>query len=136
MRRVVSDMKDTQIDSATSDIAERTLTRRAAAKHQTRLKVLEAARQLFTEQGYEGATIREIATSAGMSTGAVFANFTDKADLFRHIMVDDAAALLAAMRAAGESGRDVEDALVRTMSSGYAFYLNRAQLARAAFTVL
>ena len=40
--------------------------------------VLAAARQLFSESGYEGATIRDIAAAAGMSTGAVFANFTDK----------------------------------------------------------
>ena len=136
MRAVVRDMKHTPINPATADKAERAPTRRALAKHQTRLKVLEAARQLFSEQGYEGATIRDIATSAGMSTGAVFANFTDKGDLFRHIMVDDAAALLATMRQAAEHGRNIEDMLVRTMSAGYAFYLNRAQLARAAFTVL
>ncbi|MCR5878423.1 TetR/AcrR family transcriptional regulator [Phenylobacterium sp. J367] len=64
-------------------------TRRALAKQQTRAKVLAAARRLFSEQGYEGATIRDIATAAGMSTGAVFANFTDKSDLFREIMTAD-----------------------------------------------
>ncbi|HSV02965.1 MAG TPA: TetR/AcrR family transcriptional regulator, partial [Phenylobacterium sp.] len=31
-------------------------TRRALAKQQTRAKVLAAARRLFSEQGYEGAT--------------------------------------------------------------------------------
>ncbi len=64
-------------------------TRRALAKQQTRAKVLSAARRLFSEQGYEGATIRDIAAAAGMSTGAVFANFSDKSDLFREIMIAD-----------------------------------------------
>ena len=64
--------------------------RRAQAKLQTRQKVLVAARQMFAQQGYEGATIRDIATAAGMSTGAVFANFTDKSDLFCDIMADRA----------------------------------------------
>ena len=40
---------------------------------------LAAAKALFTERGYEGATVRDIASAAGMSSGAVFASFTDKA---------------------------------------------------------
>ena len=53
--------------------------RRQVAKARTRVKVLEAARTLFAERGYDAATIRDIAKGAGMSTGAVFANFQDKA---------------------------------------------------------
>lgn len=110
-------------------------TRRALAKQQTRLKVLAAARNLFSEQGYEGATIRDIAAAAGMSTGAVFANFTDKSDLFREIMADDMHALAAAMRDAADRGRNVEDALLKVFMAGYTFYKSRLQLARAAFSV-
>src|SRR6476619_2707689 len=80
-------------------------TRRTLAKQQTRAKVLAAARRLFSEAGYEGATIRDIASAAGMSTGAVFANFSDKSDLFREIMSDDMEALNAAMRDAASRGR-------------------------------
>src|SRR4051795_7372268 len=84
-------------------------TRRAVAKQQTRAKVLAAARALFSEAGYEGATIRDIATAAGMSTGAVFANFTDKSDLFREIMTGEGESLLEQMREASAKGKDVED---------------------------
>src|SRR5213592_1514829 len=84
-------------------------TRRALAKQQTRVKVLAAARRLFSEQGYEGATIRDIAAEAGMSTGAVFANFSDKSDLFREIMVADCEALLDDMREAAGRGKGVEE---------------------------
>lgn len=110
-------------------------TRRALAKQQTRLKVLAAARRLFAEQGYEGATIRDIAAAAGMSTGAVFANFTDKSDLFREIMIDDMEALTGAMRDAADRGRGIEDALLKIFMAGYTFYKTRLQLARAAFSV-
>lgn len=58
------------------------LNRRQQAKARTRQKVLDAARFLFERGGYEKATIREIAKEAGMSTGAVFANFEDKAALY------------------------------------------------------
>ncbi len=99
------------------------------------MKVLDAARLLFSEQGYEGATIRDIATAAGMSTGAVFANFTDKSDLFREIMSEDMSALAMAMQDAALRGRGVEDSLLKVFMAGYTFYKSRMQLARAAFSV-
>jgi AcrR family transcriptional regulator len=73
---------------------------RALAKQRTREKITAAARVLFAERGYEGATIRDIAKAAGMSTGAVFASFTDKSDLFTEIAEAEQARLHAAMRAA------------------------------------
>ena len=39
-------------------------TRRALAKQATREKILASARDLFAEKGYEGATIRDIASAA------------------------------------------------------------------------
>ena len=110
-------------------------TRRALAKQQTRVKVLAAARKLFSESGYEGATIRDIAAAAGMSTGAVFANFTDKSDLFREIMVADMESLAAVMREAAIKGRTVDDALLRAFAAGYGFYKSQLPLARAAFSI-
>lgn len=110
-------------------------TRRALAKQQTRAKVLAAARSLFSEQGYEGATIRDIAAAAGMSTGAVFANFSDKSDLFREIMITDMAALAGAMREAADEGNGVDDTLLRMFAAGYDFYKTQLPLARAAFSV-
>lgn len=110
-------------------------TRRALAKQQTRAKVLAAARKLFSEAGYEGATIRDIAAAAGMSTGAVFANFADKSDLFREIMVADMESLAEVMREAAIKCRTVDDALLRAFAAGYGFYKSQLPLARAAFSI-
>ena len=110
-------------------------TRRALAKLQTRAKVMAAARKLFSEEGYEGATIRDSAAVAGMSTGAVFANFADKADLFREIVADDQEALAGAMQDAAARGHNIEDSLLKVFMAGYTFYKSRLQLARAAFSV-
>ncbi len=110
-------------------------TRRALAKQQTRAKVLAAARRLFSEQGYEGATIRDIAAEAGMSTGAVFANFTDKSDLFREIMIADIEALNDSMREAADRARTVDEALLKIFAAGYAFYKSQLPMARAAFGI-
>jgi AcrR family transcriptional regulator len=77
-------------------------TQRALAKLRTREKILAAAKALFTERGYEGATIRDIASNAGMSTGAVFASFTDKSDLFAEIVRAEQVALFEALTLAAE----------------------------------
>lgn len=46
-----------------------------------------SARRLWAEPGsYEAGDIRSIAAEAGYSTGAVFANFDSKADLWREVM--------------------------------------------------
>jgi AcrR family transcriptional regulator len=120
---------------ATIEAPVKAPTRRAIAKQQTRNRVLDAARELFSEQGYEGATIRDIASAAGMSTGAVFANFTDKSDLFREIMIADMLQLSDRMREAAAVAGDIEDRLVRIFDAGYAFYKRQLPLARAAFSV-
>ena len=118
-----------------AEVSAKAPTRRSLAKQQTRAKVLAAARRLFSEQGYEGATIRDIAAAAGMSTGAVFANFSDKSDLFRAIMVTDMTTLADAMRDAAGHGNGVEDTLLRMFAAGYGFYQTQLPLARAAFGV-
>lgn len=128
-------MIHSQIKAADDTATPKAPTRRALAKQQTRAKVLAAARRLFSEQGYEGATIRDIAAEAGMSTGAVFANFTDKSDLFREIMLTDMVALAEAMAEAGGRGESAEDSLLKIFGAGYRFYQTQLPLARAAFSV-
>jgi AcrR family transcriptional regulator len=111
------------------------ITRRALAKQQTREKVLLAARQLFTERGYEGATIRDIARAAGMSTGAVFASFADKSELFGDILTADHAALTEAMRQAVEGHTTVESALMAMFKAGYDFHFPQLPLFAAGVAV-
>jgi AcrR family transcriptional regulator len=58
------------------------LNKRQAGKAATRARIIDCARDLFTSGGYAAGTIRDVANAAGMSTGAIFANFRDKADLW------------------------------------------------------
>jgi AcrR family transcriptional regulator len=94
------------------------LNRRQAAKVRTRQKVLDAARGLFAERGYEPATIRDIAKGAGMSTGAVFANFQDKAELFEAVLTEDMAGLAEVMLNGAGNG-STRDRLVNALTAGY-----------------
>ena len=47
----------------------------------TRDRLLDAAGTVFGERGYDGAGVQEIARRAGLTTGAIYANFRGKADL-------------------------------------------------------
>ncbi|MBX9269373.1 TetR family transcriptional regulator [Chromobacterium violaceum] len=53
---------------------------------QTRQQLLDAAEQLFSEQGVSRTTLAEIATAAGLTRGAVYWHFQNKLDLYRAML--------------------------------------------------
>jgi AcrR family transcriptional regulator len=95
---------------------------------------MAAARTLFSEHGYEAATIRDIARAAGMSTGAVFANFQDKSDLFEAVLSEDferVADLLRNTAGANES-RPVAERLIDLFGVAYSEGFTDVPLVQAA----
>ena len=57
--------------------------------------MLAAARDLFAEQGFEAATIRQIAQRAGVSVGSVFTTFASKGQILSEVMQERLDALYA-----------------------------------------
>lgn len=107
--------------------------RRALAKMRTRQNLIDAAKRLFIESGYQEATVRDIAAAAGLSTGAVFANFEDKADLFHAVLEQDEQFVAGVMRqAASLSAPDTLARLSAVFAAAYAFHLDQLSLLRAA----
>jgi AcrR family transcriptional regulator len=51
-------------------------------RQRTRAALLEAARALIREKGYERTTLEEVASRAGMTTGAIYGNFKNRDELF------------------------------------------------------
>jgi AcrR family transcriptional regulator len=51
-------------------------------RERTRASLLEAARSLIREKGYERTTLEDVATRAGMTTGAIYGNFKNRDELF------------------------------------------------------
>ncbi len=51
-------------------------------RDRTRTQLLEAARSLIREKGYERTTLEDIAERAGMTTGAIYGNFKNRDELF------------------------------------------------------
>lgn len=59
---------------------------RQQRRQRTREALLDAAASVFAGRGYAGASVPQIAREAGVSTGAIYANFTGKQELFLAMM--------------------------------------------------
>ena len=53
---------------------------------ETRAALLKAATEEFAEYGFEKSSLRRICTRAGVTTGALYASFKDKDDLFENVI--------------------------------------------------
>jgi AcrR family transcriptional regulator len=60
--------------------------RRAEQVERNRSVVLDAARRVFLDRGYGGATVDAIAEEAGFSKGVVYSQFGSKADMFMTLL--------------------------------------------------
>jgi AcrR family transcriptional regulator len=78
------------------------LTRRER-QEQTREQLLDAAAQVFARRGYHEASVEEIASEAGFSTGAVYSNFSGKEELFLALADREVEKQVAEIRTVAES---------------------------------
>jgi AcrR family transcriptional regulator len=62
---------------------------RARGKRERRRRLRDAARKVFLERGYEGATTREIAARAEVAIGTLFVYAPEKRDLLFLVLNDD-----------------------------------------------
>lgn len=76
---------------------------RRERQEQTREQLLDAAAQVFARRGYHEATVEEIASEAGFSTGAVYSNFSGKEELFLALADREVEKQVAEIRAVAES---------------------------------
>ncbi len=61
-------------------------TRRQAQARQTRQQIADAARKLFSQSGYAGATIEAIAQEADVAAATVYAVFGSKLKILSHLL--------------------------------------------------
>lgn len=89
-----------------------------------RLALIEAAAGLFAEHGFEGASLRTVAASAGVTPAMISYYFEDKAGLLRAVVVAGLERVLDALRsalAAERLGRE----LIPILIGAYVHALNR-----------
>jgi AcrR family transcriptional regulator len=81
----------------------------------TRAALLKAARELFTERGFADTATEEIVKRAGVTRGALYYQFRDKADLFRAVFEELDRALMQQISGAMQAAHgDLWDRLVQT----------------------
>ncbi len=59
---------------------------REQSRANTRERLLARPASVFARSGFHGASVEEIASEAGFSTGALYSNFDGKEDLFLVLM--------------------------------------------------
>ncbi len=60
------------------------------SSEQTRQRIIESAKQEFLEKGFSGASQRSIATSAKVTTGALYNYYKNKEELFATVVKESA----------------------------------------------
>jgi AcrR family transcriptional regulator len=86
--------------------------RRERERQELRQRILDAARELFAERGYEAVTMREIAKRIEYSATALYKHFVDKEALVRELCRHDFDALAGRFLEVASSG-DAVDRFVR-----------------------
>jgi AcrR family transcriptional regulator len=99
---------------AVNHSAEPGLTARA---EQTRSAIVEAALRLFRDRGYDAATMRAIASAAGVSTGNAYYYFSSKEELIQEFYLRSHAEHAAACRGVLDSDDDFAARLRGTVRS-------------------
>jgi AcrR family transcriptional regulator len=95
-------------------MSPRTDAQNKALRSATREKILSAALSRFARQGYDGASIREIARAAGMAPGLLYRHFRSKQDLLRSLFKRNMEDVRASFAAAGARPADALEALTRS----------------------
>lgn len=91
--------------------------RREAVREFKRGLIRDAAKQIFVERGIDAASMREIAQTAGYTTGSIYTYFATKEDLYAEVLRDTLeaqyAAIVEAARQAEAEGRSRTEAALR-----------------------
>ncbi len=88
---------------------------------ETRLRIIAAARQVFTEQGYESASIRSISNTAGISVGGLYLYFNNKAELYQIILEDWLEELQGRTRKALSKARNPQEEIVAFITESLSY---------------
>jgi AcrR family transcriptional regulator len=92
--------------------------RRAATKAANRAAILTAARAVFADLGYGGATVRDVIRRTDLASGTFYNYFPDKEALFRAVLQESAETVRARVQAARREAGSLEE----FVAAGYREY--------------
>jgi len=100
-----------------------------------RRQIVEGARSVFLAQGFDAASMNDIARAAGVSKGTLYVYFDNKEQLFAAIVEGECTAHAEAVFDLDADDHDIESALIR-LGNAFVTFLCRAEKASALRTVV
>lgn len=103
-------------------MVEKRRNRREAVSEHKRELILDAAKQVFAEEGLEGASLRAIAVRAGYTPAALYFHFESKEAIYAEVLKSSLASLGATVDQAVARTRSPEQKLKAAAMSFFRFY--------------
>jgi AcrR family transcriptional regulator len=100
-----------------------------------RRQIVDGARRIFLSQGYDAASMGEIARAAGVSKGTLYVYFENKEQLFDAIVMAESCGQAETAILVDENNPDLEDALLK-IGVNFVHFLCRPQKVSALRTVV
>lgn len=98
-------------------------------KEQTKQHILATAWQLFSENGYESTSTRDIAKAAGVANGTVFSHFPTKIAILKHSFEKELDEVLE-QAALSDNSKTASDRMCHYAKFLFQFYLNKKEFSR------
>lgn len=110
-------------DALLSEVSPETapVGKRARTKVANRAAILDAARAVFAELGYEAATVRDIIRRTGLSVGAFYNYYRSKEEVYEALADDGARRFRPILRSQYERAQNFEDYLRGAIHAYFAF---------------
>lgn len=100
-----------------------------------RLQIIQGARLVFLAQGFDGASMGEIARRAGVSKGTLYVYFASKEELFQVVAHEECLGQAEQVFALDPADHDVEAVLVR-LGTAFAKFLCRPERVAPVRTIM
>jgi AcrR family transcriptional regulator len=113
-------------EAAVIPLASRSLAsgKREQTKAANRLTILDAARDVFGEMGYEGASVRDIIRRTGLSVGAFYNYYRSKEEVYQALADDGARRFRLILKAESEKAEDFASFLKRALFAFLSFQVS------------
>lgn len=98
------------------------ISKREKAAQDKRRLILDSAREVFIENGLEGASLRAVAARAGYTPAALYFHFDSKEALYAEVLAQSLASLEDYVQSSLQSETSTEKRLFRAAIAFFAFY--------------
>jgi AcrR family transcriptional regulator len=119
----------------TTDLEIRDAAAGEAVCNAKRRQIMDGARRAFLEQGFDAASMGEIARRAGVSKGTLYVYFKSKEDLFEAIFEEESRAQVERIFSLDPGDHDVESVL-NTLGRAHVAYLCQADRISSLRTIM